>query len=510
MGKNVRRSGGRASRVALRQAPLEKSLRPIQPGLEGGLYRPLSARDIERIHEAACTLLERTGLGLPTESCVRLMTGVGCTLGEDGRIRIPRALVEDTIAGAGRHFVLHAQDPEWDMEPWGDKVYFGTAGAAVHVVDPIERSYRNSTHRDLYQAARLVDQLDNLHYFQRSMVCRDIEDNAEMDLNTCFATAAGTRKHSASSWTHVDTMPESLALLHAIAGGEEAWRRRPFMSQSNCFVVPPMKFAQDACACLEYAVRAGFPILLLAAGQAGATSPAALAGAVVQEIAEILGGLVYVNAIQPGHPCIMGGWPFVSDLRTGAMSGGSAEQALLMAASAQVTKSYDLTTGNAAGMTDSKLPDFQAGAENALNYALVAHSGCNMVYEAGGMHASLLGFCPESLVLAHDAIGATMRTLRGIEVNEDTLSVEVIHQVCTEGPGHFLGADQTIERMQRDYVYPEVGNRMSPKEWQEADKPDLLLEARARMEALLLNPPGHIDEGLKERLYQCFPTLIRV
>ena len=97
------------------------------------------------------------------------------------------------------------------------------------------------------------------------------------------------------------------------------------------------------------------PVLLLSAGQAGATAPAALAGALAQEVAEVLAGLVYVNAIKPGHPAIFGTWCFVSDLRTGAMSGGSPEQALLSAAAGQMAHFYDLTGGTASGMTDSKV-----------------------------------------------------------------------------------------------------------------------------------------------------------
>ena len=146
-----------------------------------------------------------------------------------------------------------------------------------------------------------------------------------------------------------------------IAGGEDKWRARPFVSQSNCFVVPPLKFATDACRCLEVAVRGGMPVLLLSAGQAGATAPASLAGAIVQEVAEVLAGLVYVNAIKPGAVAIFGTWPFVSDLRTGAMSGGSPEQALLSAACGQMAHFYDLTGGTASGMSDSKIPDAQAG-----------------------------------------------------------------------------------------------------------------------------------------------------
>jgi len=204
---------------------------------------------------------------------------------------------------------------------------------------------------------------------------------------------------------------------------------------SNCFVVPPMKFATDACRCLEAGVRGGMPVLLLAAGQAGATSPASLVGAVVQEIAEVLGGLVYVNCIKPGAPAIFGPWPFVSDLRTGAMSGGSGEQALLMAACAQMAHFYDLTGGVCAGMTDSKVPDMQAGYEKGYNYALVANAGANLIYEAAGMHASLLGFCLESLVIDNDALGATLRTVRGLDITDETLSVDVIRDACIGGPG---------------------------------------------------------------------------
>ena len=201
---------------------------------------------------------------------------------------------------------------------------------------------------------------------------------------------------------------------------------RPFVSQSNCFVVPPMKFATDACRCLEVAVRGGMPVLLLSAGQAGATAPAALAGALAQEVAECLAGLICVNAIRRGHPAIFGTWCFVSDLRNGAISGGSPEQALLSAAAGQMASLYDLTGGTASGMSDSKIADGQAGAEKGLNHALVGNAGVNLIYESAGMHASLLGFSPESLVIDNDIIGMTQRTIKGIEVNEERLSFETI------------------------------------------------------------------------------------
>ena len=368
----ARRPSGRDARRAQRSGPLPEHLRPVRPGMPSGRFQPLTQAGVEQIHQTALRLLWEVGLGDATDTGIEVMTAAGCTLNDAGRLLFPRSLVEDTIAKAARRFPLFGQDPRHDMEPWDKRAYFGTAGAAVNMVDA-NGSYRESTIRDLYDIGRIVDVMEHIHFFQRAVVPRDIPDPFEMDFNTCYAAVMSTTKHVGSSWVHPDNLEASLQMLHSIAGGEDKWRERPFVSQSNCFVVPPMKFAADACRCLEVAVRGGMPVLLLSAGQAGATAPAALAGALAQEVAEVLAGLVYVNAIKPGAPAIFGTWCFVSDLRTGAMSGGSPEQALLSSAAGQMGNFYDLTTGTASGMTDSKVADAQSAGEKALNHALVGH-----------------------------------------------------------------------------------------------------------------------------------------
>jgi trimethylamine---corrinoid protein Co-methyltransferase len=494
------RRGGREARRAMRAAPLAEDTKPVRPGMEGGRYRPLDDADVVKVHHAAMRLLAEVGLADAPPSGVEILTQAGCELSPNGRLLFPAALVKDTLAKAGRRFVLHGQDPRHDMEPWGKRVYFGTAGAAVNIVDA-EGRYRHSTIKDLYDIGRLVDALEHIHFFQRAVVPRDLPDPFDMDFNTAYASVAATTKHVGTSWVNPRHVEASLAMFHAIAGSEAKWRERPFVSQSNCFVVPPMKFATDACRCLEAAVKGGMPVLLLSAGQAGATAPAALAGALAQEVAEVLAGLVYVNAIKPGHPAIFGLWCFVSDLRTGAMSGGSPEQALLSAMAGQMAHYYDLTGGTASGMTDSKVADAQSGAEKALNHALVGNSGANLIYEAAGMHASLLGFSLESLVIDNDIIGATQRTIRGVRVDEETLSFETIRDTCLNGPGHFLGAGQTLKLMERDYVYPLVGDRRSPNEWAETGSLDALQRAEAKTRDILSRHwPAHIPDALDEGL----------
>ena len=186
------------------------------------------------------------------------------------------------------------------------------------------------------------------------------------------------------------------------------------------------------------------------------------------------------------------------------MSGGSPEQALLSSAAAQVIHHYDLTSGVPSGMTDSKLPDIQSGYEKAYNHALVGNAGGNLLYESAGMVASLLGFSMEQLIIDNDIIGATQRTIRGIDVTEDSLSVEAIRETCLGGPNHFLGSSQTLARMQKDYLYPRVGDRSSPKEWDEKGRPGIVDRAERQLQAILdghfpNHVPAHVDDCIRDR-----------
>ncbi len=491
------RSGGRAARRAIRSAPLAEDLRAIRPGLESGCYKPLGEQDIVKINHAALDVVERIGLADATPTVIEAVVAAGGMLKENGRLCFPQAMVEDMLAKANRNLVLHAQDPKWDLDLSGSHTYFSTAGAAVNMIDARSGDYHQSTSQDLYNIARLVDTLDNIHMFQRSVVCRDIPDTFDLDFNTCYIAVSGTRKHVGSSWSDPESLQASLKMLHQIAGGEAQWRARPFVSISSCFVVPPLKFATGALDCLEVAIRGGMPALMLAAGQAGATSPASLAGAVVQQTAEVLAGFCIANAIKPGAAVIFGTWPFVSDLRTGAMSGGSPEQALLVSACAQMGRFYDLPTGICSGMSDSKIPDYQAGAEKGYSHALTANSGANLIYEAAGMHSSLLGCCYESFVLDNDTIGDALRTVRGIEVTDEAIGIESMRAVCEEGPGHYLGHDQTLKLMQTEYYYPATADRSSPKEWDEKGRPTALSLAENIVKKTLdEHYPRHIPDAL--------------
>ena len=135
-------------------------------------------------------------------------------------------------------------------------------------------------------------------------------------------------------------------------------------------------------------------------------------------------------------------------------------------------------------MTDAKRPDYQAGYEKGMTIALSALAGGNMICECAGMMGSLMGCSLEAMVLDNDLIGAVQRSLRGIEVTEDTLSYEVIEATAL-GVGHYLGAEQTLSLMRSEFLYPTVGDRTSVAEWEFQGSPEIMTTARKRVQHIL-------------------------
>ncbi|MEM7562105.1 MAG: trimethylamine methyltransferase family protein [Pseudomonadota bacterium] len=453
---------------------------PIWPGVEGGMYHPLSKSEMDRIHATVLDLLERVGLSQAIPSMVKRVTEKGGRLTDQGRLLFPRALVEDVIANCCKSFVLHGRAPGRELEIAGDKVYVGTGGASPNMIDLETGLYRDAQLQDIYDAARLVDTLDNIHFFNRPLVARDCPDAWSLDLNTAYVCTAGTTKHIGMSFfqpEHVEKITEYFDLL---AGGPGGFRKKPFVTLLCCHVVPPMRFAEESCAALEVGVKLGYPVQLISAGQAGATSPATLAGSVVQAVAESLAGMVFCYLIDPDVKAIFAPKALVSDLRTGSMCGGSGEQGVLMAAAAQMGRYYGFMTSSMAGMTDAKTPDAQHGYEKCHGLSLAAHAGANIITQGSGLQASLLGAAFESYVIDNDMIGSILRGVRGIEISDETLSADVIESVVT-GEGHYLGHLQTLSRMKSDYLYPEIADRQSPNDWKDAGSLDM--RDRARLQA---------------------------
>ncbi len=497
--------GGRKQRLAKRAAG--PAVDPCPPGQIGGAYRPLSDADLRAIFDTALRLLESLGLGEVPGRLMDDLVAAGAADNGAGRVLFPRALVHTAIAGAARRFTLHGRDPARSIEVGGDRVHFGTGGAAVQTLDLDSGLYRPSTLADLHDFTRLQDTLANVSWFTRCCVATDVPDNFDLDVNTAYALVRNTTKPTATAFTLAGHVAPIVEMLDIAAGGPGAFARRPFMKAHISPVISPMRFGADAVEVVYECIRHNIPVSCITAAQAGATAPATLAGFLAQSLAETLASLVMVHAIRPGFPMVFSNWPLVIDLRTGAFSGGSGETAVLNAASAQLSNWLGLPSGVACSMTDAKAIDAQYGAEKALTSLAAALAGGNLIYESSGMTASLLGASFEAFVLDDEMHSHTYRALRGIEVSDDNLGYDAI-VAAVMGEGHFLGGAHTHAAMERDYFYPSLADRDAPRTWAESGAADAWTRARDRARQILAtHRPAYLSDAQDQAIRARFRIL---
>ncbi len=435
-------------------------------GLIGGRYRPLSDGQIQRIHEAALSILERTGVQVEEAEALRLFEHAGAVVDRGGsRVRIPRALVEDAVDRAPSRVILAGRDPRWDLDLEGARVHIGTGGAALNVLEMDTGLPRPAVLRDVAELARLVDGLDNIHFYLVPVYPTDMGRD-EVDVNTYYAGLANTTKHVQAGVYSVQGIRDTVEMCERIAGGAEALRERPIVSFITCWLVSPLKLATDVTALMIETCRQRIPVVLSAAPMAGSTAPVTLAGMLAQLTAEQLSGVVLAQLAQPGAPLLIGPIPATADMQSGRYLAGAAEFGLTNAAMAQMAQFYRLPLYNSAGMTDAKIPDVQAGFEKAMSAVLAATAGSNFIHHAAGMLENMSAVAAEQFVIDNDILGMAMRVVAGIEVNDETLALDVIDEV---GPGgHFLMSEHTIRHMRSEFYYPSaVVDRRGWDMWQQ-------------------------------------------
>lgn len=455
---------------------------PSYAGISSSLYNPLSDTDLTRIVSAAKQVLSETGIEVSEKGhCLDVLQNAGCRYDETRkRVFISTDLVEDCLNKAANRVVLGGRDAagQYDLDLTGDKIYLGTGGAAVNIID-LDGNFRETKLADNYHIGRLCDKLKFIHFYMRPVVSRDLA-NEDIDINQTYACMAATEKHVMTN----AYFPESVAKLRKmgeiIVGGKDNFDNRPPLSMVASITVSPLRFAMETVAVLDEAIKYNIPVVTSSAPQAGATSPASLAGTLVQIIAEQLAAVVYINLQKPGFPLIIGCVPAQADLRTGAFVGGSAEFALLNSACGQLARHLDLPIYNSAGIADSKTADAQLGSEKTLTTLLAAMAGSNYIHHSAGFLDSLMTVAYSQYVIDNASNGQVLRALRGIDTSDAALATDVIHDVCF-GENHFLGHPHTINLMHSEYNYPLLYDRKSRNDWKDAGS--LTVEQRATAEA---------------------------
>jgi trimethylamine--corrinoid protein Co-methyltransferase len=459
-----------------------------RPGPEGGQYQPLSQTQIEQIHAASLAVLARTGLHVENEEALDLYRQGGARI-EGRRVYLTAEMVEAALETAPSQVLLAGRDPAHDLVLAGKRVYAGTGGSPTMMLDPGADEARPATLADLADLARLADVLPHCDFFVIPVTPTDVPD-ADLPAQRFYTSLANTGKHVMGGVYTLAGMRQVVEMATILAGSAEALRQRPIVSCITSWMVSPLHLDRGVTDILLEWCRLGLPLALSSAPMAGSTSPVTLAGTLVQLNAEQLSGIVLSQLVRPGTPVLAGYIPGLADMRSGGYLGGAVEFGIMQAAAAQLAHFYGVPIYGSGGMTDSKVPDAQAGYEKMATFLLAALGGCHYIHHALGMVKDMSTASLEQMVIDDEIVGLAMRALRGVEVNDEALAVEAIDRV---GPGgHYLMDAHTLQFMRSELFQPALADRGNRAAWEAAGKQDVRARAVARVEELLAahRPPG--------------------
>ena len=455
-------------------------------GLSGGLYQPLSSADIETIHQASLTILENTGISYESglENTIEMLEAHGARVDRThARVFFPANLIETQAAMAPERVILFSRDGKNDLDLAQHRVYLGTGGAAVKILDMDTGKARSTTLADLYQLTRLVDALNNIHFFLRPCIPTDIPED-DYDANVYYTCLKATNKHVMAGVNDVAGFRKALDIAAMVAGDLEILKAKPFISIITSFAISPLKLCTQSTLIMQEAVRNRIPVALSSAPMAGSTSPLTMAGTLAQLHAEQLAGIAVCQLTNPGAPILYGGIPGMANLNSFGYLGGAVECGMMNAAIHQLANHIKVPNYNSAGLADSKIPDVQAGWEKALSILLAAMGGSNYVHHAAGMLESMLTVAYEQFVIDDEIIGMCCKVLKGIEVDPEHLALEAIDEV---GPGgNFIASEHTFAHMRKEYFFGNgVTDRKIRDEWEQAGSQDAATRAREIARAIL-------------------------
>ncbi len=474
-------------------------------GFQGGQYRPLSLEQIELVHDASLRILETIGITFEQglEDTAQMLKDNGATVDwEKMNILFPRELVTAQVAQAPEKVVLCGRDPKHDLNLTEDRVHLGTGGGTIKILDPETGEVRSTTLEDLYNVSRLVEQLDNVHFLVRPCIPTDI-DKSDYDINMFYACMTGSYKHVMSGVNDEAGLHNVIEMASLIAGGKEKLQERPFVSVITSFAISPLKLCTQSTLIMQEAIRNNIPVALSSAPMAGSTSPLTMAGTLAQLHAEEMAGVTICQLTNPGAPLLYGGIPGLANLKTMGYSGGAVECGMMNAAIHQLSAHIKVPNYNSAGLSDSKVPDAQAGYEKAFTALLASMGGSNYIHHSAGMLESMLAIAHEQFVIDDEIIGNCCKVLKGIEVDAEHLALEVIESV---GPGgNFMTSMHTMKHLRTEHYHGNgVTDSKSRDKWEKEGSLDARERARVIARDLIASAkpsliPEEIDKTIREK-----------
>ena len=464
----------------------------------GPKLKILTEGQIDEIHEASLSILERTGVRYDSPMAVERLVKHGAVLKHDSKdvVIFPRSLVEDSLKKIPRWRTYFARNPKNDITCDGEHLFAGSLGGNPSILDLDTGMPRASVLEDVENTARVMDALPNCHSIANNVVATEVPPEIQA-VKTVEALMKNTSKCVSGYALNKETIDVMVDMWAVVAGGHEELRKRQMLSM---FGSPssPLTFDRSVCEVMVRSAELGVPVDIVPCPMAGGTAPVTLAGGLAQQNAEMLAGIMLVQTVDFRLPTGYSGRLSVLDLRNGANLWGMAEVALASAATVQIAHRYHIGCDVYGVTSDAPSWGMQMGLERMLVSVIPAMAGADSLSGIGGAWGTNSSY--EMLVIDNEIYGDVFRVVQGIEVDKGRLALDVIDKVGNMGT--FLSQMHTMEYLRRGEIRisPLWDKRGAERAWKEGIRP---LEERAREEArriLKEHEPERLDKDIEKEL----------
>ena len=412
------------------------------------------------------------------------------------RVRIPPHIIQDGVAANPRSFTLWGRNGKHRMQIVPDRVYFGPGPTCTYFIDPETGERRKVRRGDPGLTARVCDGLDNIDYVMGLGLIDDVHHRLAPVYE--FAEMITNTGKPMLPWAYsLGNISDIYQIALAVAGSEETFREHPFFALFATFQAP-LQHTNEELANVLWAAERDVPIVYLGGGTAGSTAPVTGAGTLVISLAGALSGLAIIQLKRRGAAVCIGGVPQPMDLRTGRPAYGGPEMSLYSAAVSDISRYLGLPFMGTAGASEAKVLDLQAAIESTMQIVLSGLSGATLVHDVGFLDCADIGSL-EMLVMNDEIIAMTRRIMRGIEVSDDTLMLDLIDRI---GPGgEFMSTKETAKRCRAEIWTPTLMDRDPWVNWEAASSLTMhdRIQARVR-EILATHEPPPLPEGTAEKI----------
>ena len=484
------RHKGRAGLTKIQQLPRSHPKRPFAP------MTLLSADELESIHQTSLTVLEEVGMDFNLGEARDALKRAGAEV--DGeRVRIPRALVEACLKTVPGSFVLHARNSDNSILLGGDAMVFGNVSSPPNCSD-IDGGRRAGSLADFRNLIKL-SQVFNCIHFLGGYPVEPIDVHASVrHLVALKDMATLTDKPFHAYALGRERITDGIEIARIVRGISHAQLEQEASLFSIINTNSPLKLDMPMLHGIMELSSRNQAVCVTPFTLAGAMAPVTIAGALVEQNAEALAGLVMTQVVRPGAPFIYGGFTSNVDMKSGAPAFGTPEYMKAVVIGGQLARRYGVPY-RSSNTCAANAVDAQAAYESVFSLWGVTMGGGNMVMHAAGWMEGGLVASFEKFVLDCDLIQMVMEFLRPLEVSEDTLGLDAIREV---GPGgHFFGAAHTLSRYSSAFYAPLISDWRNYQQWDASGRPEAWQRANVLWkQALAEYEPPAIDPAIAEEL----------